>query len=110
MEQKHTFDRELIKRLRENRGWSFAQAAKAAGWPPGARGKWEKVEAGEHFNPAFATLCGIADALQVPVDALRLTRPADAAHWALSGLLDTEAGRDVLRAYLEQATGAGSTM
>jgi transcriptional regulator with XRE-family HTH domain len=65
----------LIKAERLRRGWSFRQAALAAGWPRDYASRWERVESGECIDPAFSTVIGIADAFGWPVDFLRAQRP-----------------------------------
>ena len=52
-----------IRALREARGWSMADAAKAAGFT--GRAQWYDVESGRKPNVTLETLGKIADALGV---------------------------------------------
>ncbi len=60
-------DYEKIKSLREKRGWTQEDAAKAAGL--GSRQAWHQVESGNHV-PRLDTLEKIALALGVKVASL----------------------------------------
>jgi transcriptional regulator with XRE-family HTH domain len=55
-------DYQKIKTLREKKGWTQEEAAKAAGFK--SRQSWHQVESGDHV-PRLDTLEKIADALGV---------------------------------------------
>jgi transcriptional regulator with XRE-family HTH domain len=66
-------NRKEIMRRRKAKGWSYADAAEAAGWGAKHRATWQHVESGRNKNPKIDTMEGIAKAFKCKVDAL-LTR------------------------------------
>ena len=70
-------DREKIRTLRKERGYTIQQAAERAGMKSG--GQWSSIEAGTRRDPSFSTVQRIARALGVGIEELAADDDAGAA-------------------------------
>ena len=57
-----------IRKRREKKGLTLAEAAKRAGWSSGQ--VWANLEQGQRDNPSIETLAKVAEVLECKVDAL----------------------------------------
>ncbi|MBA3393202.1 MAG: helix-turn-helix transcriptional regulator, partial [Deltaproteobacteria bacterium] len=98
MSQEHDHLADNIKAVREARGLSQQQIAKAAGIP---RATWTNLESGA-ANPTLAVLVKVANVLQVRVDELLASPRRPARHLRASELPVRERGSVRVRKLLPE--------
>src|SRR5204863_3769661 len=98
MSREHDHLADNIKAVREARGLSQQQIAKAAGIP---RATWTHLESGG-ANPTLAVLVKVANALQVRLDELLAAPRQPARHLKASDLPTRERGQVAIRKLLPE--------
>ncbi|HVK88458.1 MAG TPA: XRE family transcriptional regulator [Kofleriaceae bacterium] len=99
MSGEHDHLAENIKALRETRGLSQQQIAKAAGIP---RATWTHLESGA-ANPTLAVLVKVANALQIRLDELLAARRPPARHLRAAELPVRQRGQVNVRKLLPES-------